>query len=267
MCLYDPIFLFDPAKTGLINLYIWDTMKKHSYPNDPLGRALYDYYFDREKEGRIKTISELGGIDYMPASMFFRTYGRMPELEKIALKYCRGSVLDVGAGAGCHALWLQHNGHTVTAIDTSPGAVDIMKEQGVSDARQVSFYEFTDKPYDTIFMMMNGIGFTGDLQGLEKFFSHVKTLIHKDSVILLDSTDISYLFSERNQTVEIDLSSPYYGVFDFVMEYKNIRSEKFYWLYIDFISLEVLANDFGFEAVKLYEDDHYQYLAELKQKK
>ncbi|MCF8232718.1 MAG: class I SAM-dependent methyltransferase [Bacteroidales bacterium] len=242
-------------------------MTKHTYPNDPLGQALYDYYFKREKEGRIKTISELGGKDFMPASMFFRTYEEMPELEKIALKKCYGSVLDIGAGAGCHALWLQRNGHPVTAIDTSPGAVDVMKEQGVSDARQISFYEFTDKPYDTVFMMMNGIGFAGDLQGLERFFNHVRTLIHEESVILLDSTDISYLFSERNQTVEIDLSSAYYGVFDFVMEYKNIRSQQFYWLYIDFASLEVFADDFGFEAIKLHEDDRYQYLAKLKRKK
>lgn len=242
-------------------------MRKHSYSKDPLGLAFYDYYFNFENDAKIKTISELGGNDYIPVSMFFRTYREMSRLEKVALKHCRTSVLDIGAGAGCHALWLQQNHYPVTAIDVSPGAVDIMKKQGLQDVREISFYDLeTEQPYDTIFMMMNGIGFTGDLEGLEQFFKHVKTMMHKESVILLDSTDISYLFSKRNKTVEIDLSSSYYGVFDFMMEYKKVKSDKFYWLYIDFASLEAIAEDYGFSAVKLHEDSNYQYLAELKLK-
>jgi len=241
-------------------------MRKQAFQNDPLGYAFNDYYFNFKNDATIRTISELGGNDTMPVSIFFRTYREMSQLEKTALKRCRGRVLDVGAGAGCHALWLQQNNHPVTAIDISPGAVEIMKKQGVKDAREISFYFLEEKPYDTIFMMMNGIGFTGSPEGLDKFFEHVKTLIHEDSVIFLDSTDVSTLFSKRSSSAKIEANEPYYGVFDFIMRYKNVKSRKFYWIYLDFLSLEEFAKQHGFNAVKLYQDKNYQYLAELKLK-
>lgn len=241
-------------------------MRKQAFQNDPLGCAFNDYYFKFKNDATIKTISELGGNDTMPVNMFFRTYREMSQLEKIALKRSKGWVLDVGAGAGSHALWLQQNNYPVTAIDISPGAVKIMKERGIKDAREISFYFLEEKPYDTVFMMMNGIGFTGSPEGLDEFFEHVKTLIHEDSVILLDSTDVSTLFSQRNSSAKIEANEPYYGVFDFVMRYKNVKSRKFYWIYLDFLSLEEFAKQHGFSAVKLYQDKNYQYLAELKLK-
>lgn len=241
-------------------------MRKLAFPDDPLGYAFSDYYYKFANDATIKTISQLGGNDSMPVRIFFRTYREMSQLEKTALNRCKGSVLDVGAGAGCHALWLQENRHPVTAIDISAGAVDIMKRRGVKDAREVSFYFLEEKPYDTIFMMMNGIGFTGSPEGLHEFFEHVKTLIHNETVILLDSTDVSTLFSQRNSSAQIEANEPYYGVFDFIMRYKNVKSKKFYWMYLDFLSLEEFAKQHGFSAVKLHQDKNYQYLAELKLK-
>lgn len=241
-------------------------MKQPAFKKDPLGAAFYDYYFNHQYHAKVKTISDHGGMDSMPVSMFFRTYREMGKLEQKALKACKGSVLDIGAGAGCHALWLQENNHPVTAIDVSRGAVSVMKERGIKDAREISFFKLNEKPYDTVFMMMNGIGFTGDPEGLEKFFEHVKTLMQDDSKIILDSTDVSYLYSEHGPNLEIDLTSSYYGVFDFMMEYNGIFSDPFYWMYIDYASLAALAEENGFKVEKIYQDESFRYLARLRMK-
>lgn len=46
-------------------------------------------------------------------------------LDQAAFEWVRGRVLDVGVGAGRHALALQEKGHDVVGIDVSPGAVEV----------------------------------------------------------------------------------------------------------------------------------------------
>src|SRR3954463_10294142 len=85
----------------------------------------------------------------MPVDIFFRTQEDMPELELIAIDLCAGKILDIGAGAGSHALLLQEQGKDVTAMDISPAAVQIMEQRGVSKALLADINQYSVEKYDT----------------------------------------------------------------------------------------------------------------------
>ena len=106
---------------------------------DPMGAAIADFYH-RQKADRLRVFSSQFDEDEIPIKQLFRKAGQMPLLERTALAMATGTILDVGAGSGCHALALQESGKEVSAIDISPLSVEVMKLRGVKDARQVRHY-------------------------------------------------------------------------------------------------------------------------------
>ena len=129
---------------------------------DPMGAAIADYH-RQGKAARLRVFSPDFDEDEIPVATLFRTADAMPPLERQALQLARGRILDVGAGAGCHSLALQAMGHSVTAIDISPLAVETMTARGVKDARIEDFWS-VEARYHTILMLMNGIGIVGRLE-------------------------------------------------------------------------------------------------------
>src|SRR4051812_24437290 len=101
--------------------------------DDLLGQGLRDYY-DRKRPPPLLVRDEDGSADEMLPEVYFRSFTRMPALEKTAVLACRGRVLEIGAGAGSHALLLQEQGLDVTALDISAGAVEVMRARGVRQA-------------------------------------------------------------------------------------------------------------------------------------
>jgi SAM-dependent methyltransferase len=55
----------------------------------------------------------------LAATVFFSSYEQWAEAEREALKEVRGRILDIGCGAGRHALYFQERGHEVVAVDIS----------------------------------------------------------------------------------------------------------------------------------------------------
>ena len=98
--------------------------------NDPMGAAIRDYQ-SKGKASRLRVLSSMFDEDEMPVAHLFRTFNQMPRLEQKALSMAKGRVLDIGAGAGCHALALQERGLEVKAIDISPLSCEVMSERGV----------------------------------------------------------------------------------------------------------------------------------------
>ena len=155
----------------------------------------------------------------------------------------------------------------MVAIDISQLSVDVMKERGI-DARTINFFDetFTEK-FDTILLAMNGIGIVGKTERLEEFFRCAKRLLAPGGQVLLDSSDIKYIFINDDGSMDINLAAGYYGEVDFKMRYKNITGEAFDWLYIDFDTLSMYASENGFECEKCIDGEHYDYLARLTIKK
>lgn len=233
---------------------------------DPFGLACLDY-LKGNKNINIEVLSDLVEDDVIPVNHLFRDYSRMPKLEQKALQMCKGKVLDVGAGAGSHALWLQEQGIDVTALDTSSMACEVMKEREVKDVVLEDFFDFKRDRYDTILMMMNGIGIVGTIDRLSEFFMKVKQLLKPNGQLVVDSSDLCYLF-EDEETEEIpELMENYYGEVDYQMKYKNAVSEKFNWLFIDPKMFQMFAEENGFKFEMIYEGEHYEYLAKLVFKK
>lgn len=230
---------------------------------DILGTALLDYQQGNYSEDII-TYSSLDEEDQIPLPYMFRSFKDMPKLEQKALKICQGEILDVGCGAGSHSLYLQNKGLSVTSLDSSPGAIEVSKQRGLKNTINENFLNFEGKTFDTILILMNGVGLAGTLDGLEKFFEKLKSLLKTDGQILLDSSDIIYMFeNDEDGGYWIPEDVNYYGEVSFSMEYKNKKSETFPWLYVDYNTLQRAANYSNLTCELVMEGEHYDYLARL----
>lgn len=229
---------------------------------DAMGAAIMDYHRNG-KADVLRVFSSQFEEDEIPVEDLFREYDDMPELERLALELAEGDILDVGAGSGCHSLALQKMGKHPVAIDISPLSVEVMKERGV-DARQINLYDesFAER-FDTVLMLMNGTGIIGTLDNMPVFFERMRQLLKPDGSVLIDSSDLRYLFEEEDGSLMIDLADDYYGLLDYQMQYKDVLGEPFDWLYVDFETLAFYAEENGFTAELLAEGEHYDYLARL----
>lgn len=225
---------------------------------DPMGAAIADYW-KHGKAGRLRVFSPDFDEDEIPVETLFRTFDEMPVLERQALDMASGRTLDVGAGAGCHSLALQQKGVQVRAIDISPLAVATMKERGVQDVCEQDLWTVTQR-FDTILMLMNGIGIVGSLEELPRFFCHIDHILAEGGQLLCDSSDLSYLFDPDDEALT---QPPYYGELQYQMQYKRIKGEAFPWLYVDFDTLCQAAESHGFKAERLLQGEHYDYLARI----
>ena len=139
-----------------------------------------------------------------------------------------------------------------------------MQHRGVRQACLTNLFdERFCGSFDTVLMLMNGSGIVGRLENLPLFFRRMKQLLRPDGCILMDSSDLRYLFEEEDGSFSIDLAARYYGEVDFQMQYGSMKGEPFDWLYIDFQTLSYYAAENGFCAELVMEGDHYDYLARL----
>jgi SAM-dependent methyltransferase len=231
--------------------------------NDILGTALLDYQNGNYSEDII-TYSSLLEDDVLPIPYMFRGFKEMPKLEQKALQLCKGNVLDVGCGAGSHGLYLQEKGLAVIGLDASKGAIEVSTLRGLKNTVHSELLKYEGEQFDTILILMNGVGLAGTLDGLEPFFSKLKSLLKEDGQILLDSSDIIYMFEDdEDGGYWIPDNVNYYGEVSFEMEYKKEKSTSFPWLYVDYNTLQRAANYSNLTCELVMEGEHYDYLARL----
>lgn len=232
---------------------------------DPMGAAIRDY-FRQGKSAQLKVLSSLFDDDEMPVPHLFRSYDEMPPLEQRALDEARGKVLDVGAGAGCHALALQERGLDVTAVDISPLSCETMKERGVANVACVNiFNQRFQARFDTLLLLMNGTGIAGKLSRLPQLLSRLKQLMNPGAQILIDSSDLRYVYEDEDGVLDVDLNGAYYGEVDYQMTYRNIKGKSFDWLYADSVVLAESCRQCGLKCEILAQGNHYDYLARIVQ--
>lgn len=234
---------------------------KESKLNDVYGKAILDYL--KGENAKIITYSSVAGKDELPVEHLFRSFEKMPEIERIALKMAKGEILDLGCGAGSHSLYLQEKKFKVKSIDISEGAITACKERGLKNADVIDLWELKSQKFDTILSLMNGAGICGSLERLPAFMAHLKSLLRPNGQILIDSSDIIYMFEDEEGEVELPDLNRYYGEIEFDLQYKNEKSGSFPWLYIDFYNLKHYAEASGFTCEMVHQGDHYDYLAQL----
>ena len=231
---------------------------------DLFGKAILDYQTNNSPEDLI-TETSISEADEMSVAYLFRDYKAMPKMEWKALDLAKGKVLDVGCGAGSHALYLQNERNLdVTAIDISANAIKACELRGVKNARVQNVMELENEKFDTILLMMNGAGMCGKLKKIAGFLQKLKSLLTENGQILLDSSDIIYMFDEDEDGGKwIPSDNEYYGEVIFNVAYKGEKEEPFDWMYIDYNTLQNAAYANGLKCELLLEGQHYDYLAKL----
>lgn len=240
-------------------------MKREQY-----GRALWDYHRG-EKDAALQVTGDLGEYDELPVRTFFRNPPDFSSFERIALEYCRGRVLDLGAGTGVHALALQAQGLPVTAVEIVPQAAEIMRQRGVEDVREVDLVRGGDwkchvakGEYDTLLMMMNGTGITATLAGLGLFLERAHWIVNRDGQILVDSEDLR---SEEDRAgppgAPVKEDGRYLGEVQIQLEYRGEKGQPFAELYVDPTTLAAIASETGWDTRILDTSDSGGYLARL----
>lgn len=230
---------------------------------DLFGRAILDYQTNNTPEN-LYTETDITEEDIMEVSYLFRDYKAMPKIEQKALDLSFGKILDIGCGAGSHSLELLKKGFDVTAIDWSPNAIEACKLRGISKAICIDMLHLEDQTYDTILLLMNGTGIFGKLHRISTYLSKLKTLLQPGGQILIDSTDLIYMFDEDEDGGKwIPQDKDYYGELEFTVTYKGETEDTFDWLYLDYNTLQNAAHAHGFQCELVYEGKHFDYLAKL----
>lgn len=230
---------------------------------DLFGKAILDYQTNNSPEDII-TETSISEADEMSIAYLFRNFKEMPKLEQKALELAKGKTLDIGCGAGSHALYLQNRGFDVTAIDISANAIEACKLRGLQKTKVQNILDLdTTEKYDTILLLMNGTGIFGNLKNTPKFLQKLKPLLNADGQILIDSSDIIYMFDQDEDGAYEVPADGYYGELTFTIQYKGETEDTFPWLYLDYNTLQNSALDNGLKCELIREGEHFDYLARL----
>ena len=232
---------------------------------DPMGEAIL-HHLTHQSNHTLEVHSSMFETDEIPVDQLFRKLTEMPAIEQKALQYCKGHILDVGAGAGCHTLELEKKGYRVTSIDISKLSTKARRMQGAKDARCIDFFNeetLQDERFDTILMLMNGLGLAGSLKGLPRLLTRARELMAKGGQILADSSDLLFIFDNGDGTYSFPEHTAYYGEVDYSMTYGPTCGEQFKWLYVDYETLANVATLCGLKAELMAEGDSHDYLCRL----
>ncbi|WP_299556133.1 class I SAM-dependent methyltransferase [Seonamhaeicola sp.] len=228
---------------------------------DIFGKALLDYHNGHYTED-IMTSTSISDEDVLPLPYLFRSFTDMPKLEQRALQLAKGNVLDVGCGSGSHSLYLQKKGLNVKAIDISERAIEVAKQRGIKNSEVLNLLDETEA-FDSILLLMNGTGIFQELNQVSQYLKHLKSLLNPNGQILIDSSDIKYMYEDEDGGFWIDTNADYYGELDYFISYKGEKEIPMKWLYLDFNTLKLACKTVSLECELILEGDHFDYLARL----
>jgi len=229
----------------------------------PLGAALLDFHHG-DTAAVIVVASDLWEDEPTPAAAFYRPLEQaLPALEREAINLCRGRVLDLGAGAGRHAVELQKAGHDVVAVDPLPEAVEIMRDRGVVDPRLGDLSAVRGERFDTVLMLMHGLGVVGNLHGLGRLFEELPKLLNPGGRLVCDSADLAAVLGDESPEVLDELLRPdtYLGEVAFILRYRSLEGPRYPWLFVDPETLEIIANAAGLAVEISAEGERGSYVA------
>lgn len=231
---------------------------------DLFGQAILDYQTN-SAPAPLLTATSISDEDEMDVAYLFRPYDLMPKIEQKALQLAFGKVLDVGCGAGSHALSLQNNRNLdVTGIDISQNAIKACELRGIQNLKVMDILDLeSEVKFDTILLLMNGTGIFQTLAKVPVYLQKLKSLLHPGGQILIDSSDLIYMFDDDEDGGKWIPSNGYYGELTFTVQYKGETELPFPWLYMDYNTLQNAAFANGLQCDLINEGEHFDYLAKL----
>src|SRR6476660_3552418 len=160
---------------------------------DAYGEQLWSYFKTGEPRNEIIERDDgLLSLGQFGGKLYFSEYKDWHQIEKEALKFARGRVLDVGCGAGRHSLYLQAQGLDVTGIDNSPLAIKICRQRGLKKAKVMAFKDvghFKPDSFDTVIMMGSILGLFGSFKLAQSLLKKLHRLTSPDALIIAMTRD------------------------------------------------------------------------------
>jgi 2-polyprenyl-3-methyl-5-hydroxy-6-metoxy-1,4-benzoquinol methylase len=201
---------------------------------DAFGAAVNDFY--RKKDAALIIERDDGYVDIDTADHYFHEFRQWPEIEREGIKFVKGNVLDVGAGAGRVSLYLQKSGFKATALDNSPLALDVCTGRGVRTTVLSDIEHFSpSRPFDTILMYGNNFGLmqnhTTAIRILEKMYDYTSdnAVIIAETMNVYTTTNESHLQYQKKNRLHGKIS----GQIRFRMRYQNHASPYFDYLFVN----------------------------------
>ena len=230
---------------------------------DLFGKAILDYQTNNDPQDII-TETSISEADEMSVSYLFRDFKEMPKLEQKALQLAKGKILDVGCGAGSHALYLQEKGFDIIGIDISANAIATCNLRGLKNTKIQNILDLdTSEKFDTVLLLMNGTGIFGTLENISTYLKKLKSLLTEKGQILIDSSDIIYMFDQDEDGAYLVPADGYYGELTFSVQYKGETEDSFPWLYLDYNTLQNACFANGLQCELIEEGNHYDYLSRI----
>lgn len=156
---------------------------------DAFGAALVDYLEGRDVPELVLETADGGTGPAMHPEWFFRSFDRWEWWDRELLPLVEhGPVLDLGAGAGRASLYLHERGLAVTAVDASPGAVEVCRRRGVGDVRLGDVNDPpADQPWAGVLLLCGNLGLGGSWEGNRRLLSRLAELAASGAVLVGDS--------------------------------------------------------------------------------
>lgn len=236
---------------------------------DAHGHALLDYLNDESGYEIIER--DDGYIEPLGTQFYFSQYDEWSEPEKEALQYVRGLVLDIGCGAGRHALYLQENGVDVAGIDVSPLAVEVCRKRGLKKVQILSVTGVTAKlgVFDTIIMFGNNFGLVENPRKARWLLKRFKNA----------TTERGRILAETRDPYKTDLSEHLWyhefnrkrgrmpGQLRLRMRYKKFVGPWFDYLIVSKEEIVKILENTGWEVREFIDGEHGIYIAVIEKMK
>ena len=176
--------------------------------------------------------------------------------------------MDVGCGAGRHALYLQDKGHEVVGIDNSPLAIEVCRRRGVKDARLLSIGRVSSKlgRFDTILMFGGNFGLVGNFEKGKRLLRRFAQITSRRGRILASSVDpydtddpMNLEYHKANQR-----KGRMSGQIRLRVRYKTYKSAWFDWLIVSRDEMREMLEDTGWKLTKTIEITGPRYIAVIE---
>ncbi|MDE2942941.1 MAG: class I SAM-dependent methyltransferase [Gemmatimonadota bacterium] len=183
------------------------------------------------------------------------------DFERHAIELCRGRVLDLGAGAGPHTLALEALGSPVVAVEGSADVARLLRARGAASVVHADFRHWWQPGFDTVLMLMNGLGPVGTLAGLDRFLAHAPRFLSPGGQILVDGAEA--VIRGPSPTAGWPPAGEYPGQAWIELSHAGRVGRPFRELYVDLETLARHAARAGWRLEVAFEGGDGIYLARL----